>query len=89
MNTDDVIPARQLIGRLIRKERERQGLTRYALEQLCETSRTQIRSIEEGSSAYTLDAFLRVWGALDCSIVLLNAEWEPSEVIRMVQDTSP
>ena len=52
------------LGKLLTQERERRGMSRYMLAKATSLGDGQIRAIEDGSKAYTVDTLLKV-----CTIV--------------------
>jgi len=49
---------RKEIGKQLKKQRETKGLSRYAIDKQSELTITQVKNIENGSKAYTIDSLI-------------------------------
>ena len=69
-----------MIGRRIRRLRERNGYTREKLGEICALSPRFLANIELGDSALSLDSLMRLCSALSCSSDdILFGEGPPTE----------
>lgn len=67
-----VISKRKQIGKLILNHREAQNISYYRLMEDLDLSHAQIKGIEKGSTAYTIDTFLLVCNAIDLKNIPLD-----------------
>lgn len=59
---------KHLFGYLIKTEREKQNITYYQLKKQSKVAESVIKSIEQGSSNYTIESLIRVCEALGLGI---------------------
>lgn len=80
MSLDNTIPeARKLIGQQIKKQRQELGLSRNAVASRCGLHGNQVKAIEDGSTAYTIDALLRLSHGMGCLFFITIESRENSE----------
>ena len=74
MKDEIKLVARQKIGEYLKSIREDKKITTYQMIKETGIRFEAIKSIEEGSSNYTIDNFLTYVSALDCYFYLANKE---------------
>jgi transcriptional regulator with XRE-family HTH domain len=62
--------SRKVLGGFLMGERQKQGVSRYRVAKESGLSQRQVMDIEEGATAYTVDALLAYVAALDCYLVV-------------------
>jgi transcriptional regulator with XRE-family HTH domain len=72
-----------LLGRTIRSERKKQGLSQEELALRAHLNRTYLSHVERGTAKVGLLAVLRIARALDIPITTLLSEFTPSRLKRM------
>jgi len=66
--------ARQTVGSYLQNLRNEKNISAYKITKETGLTFEQIKSIENGSSAYTIDSFLTYIGAIDCYFYLANRD---------------
>ena len=72
------------IGETLKRIREEKELTWYAVAKAAKINIGQLKSVESGSSAYTVDVLIKVCESLDLSI-----ELRPAEICQITTNEKP
>lgn len=62
------------IGRVVKQAREAQGLSLWRVAKDADLQIAQVRSIEEGSTAYTFDSLVAACSVLG---IVIDLSWKP------------
>lgn len=85
INEQVILTARQKVGQYLQSIREEKKLTYYAVAKLAGLSIEQVQGIEDGSTAYTFDSFLKITHALDCYFFLEDKNGKHLDFIDMAE----
>lgn len=66
--------SRRKIGEYLKQVRERKDLTKYAVAQISGLQIRIINSIEDGSSSYTMDSFMKLINALGLHLTIQKSK---------------
>lgn len=67
-----ILTARHKLGQQLKSLREDKNLSYYAAAKLADLSIAQVKSIENGDKAYTIDSLILILNALNCRDVWSN-----------------
>jgi len=70
MKEEKILSERKFFGKELKKKRLREQLTFYAVAKKANIKIAQLRSIEKGSSAYTIDSLIKLTNALKLNFVI-------------------
>ena len=65
MTPKSIISLRKAIGKHLKSARQKKELSSYAVAKMSGISITQLKSIESGNKAYTIDSLLKLQDALN------------------------
>ena len=86
MTDIQIITTKKLIGKHLQEERLNQRLSVYMVAKRAGINKQKVKSVEAGSSRYTLDTYLKIMAALNCSFIIIDERGGNSGLIQVGLD---